>query len=131
MKQHNPRKPLYISFFWLALGALLVLGHLTLRLDDYWMGMGAALIGVGTAQTVRHIRCARDSAHQECRSIEAGDERNKFISSKAWAWAGYLYVLIAAIGSIVCKLLGQDKLMQFCAVSVCMLMALYWLSCCA
>ena len=121
-------KPLYISIFWVVLGTVLVICHLAKLIEDYWFSMGIAFIVVGILQIIRHIRYKTDSEYRENRDVETNDERNKFIANKAWAWAGYFYVMIAAIGSIVCKLLGREDLMMFCSGSVCFIMVLYWLS---
>lgn len=121
-------KPLNMSIFWVVLGIVLIVCHLARLIEDYWFSMGIAFIVVGTLQIIRHIRYKTDSDYRETRDIATSDERNKFIANKAWAWAGYLYVMIAAIGSIVCKLLGREDLMMFCSSSVCVIMALYWLS---
>jgi len=121
-------KPLYISIFWVVLGTVLVICHLAKLIEDYWFSMGIAFIVVGILQIIRHIRYKTDSEYRENRDVEINDERNKFIANKAWAWAGYFYVMIAAIGSIVCKLLGREDLMMFCSGSVCFIMVLYWLS---
>ena len=58
--------------------------------------------------------------------IEMKDERNHFIRNKAWAWAGYSFVLIAAISTIVLKLLGQGLLSKAAGFAVCILALLYW-----
>ena len=121
-------KPLYMSIFWVVLRAVLVVCHLVRLVEDYWFSMGIAFIVVGVLQIIRHIRYKTDSEYRENRDIATGDERNKFIANKAWAWAGYFYVMIAAIGSIVCKLLGREDLMMFYTSSVCLIMVLYWLS---
>ena len=121
-------KPISLSIFWVVLGAVLVVCHLTKLIEDYWFSMGIAFIVVGILQIIRHIRYKTDSEYRENRDVNANDERNKFIANKAWAWAGYFYVMIAAIGSIVCKLLGREDLMMFCSCSVCLIMVFYWLS---
>ena len=58
--------------------------------------------------------------------IQSTDERLHFIRSKAWAWAGYLFVLLSAILTIVLKLLGQDLLSVAAGFAVCVLVLLYW-----
>lgn len=121
-------KPLYLSIFWVVLGAALVIGNFTRLIDDYWFSMGIAIIVVGSLQILRYIRYMTNSEYRENYDIQATDERNKYIASKAWAWAGYWYVLIGALGTIVFKLLGREDLMMFCAFSVCFIMVLYWLS---
>ena len=60
--------------------------------------------------------------------VEAHDERNRFISGRAWAWAGYLYVLVGAAGTVVFRIAGHEELSVMAGISVCILMVLYWLS---
>ena len=121
-------KPFSLSIFWVVLGAVLIVCHLAKLIEDYWFSMGIAFIVVGILQIIRHIRYKTNSEYRETRDVETNDERNKFIANKAWAWAGYFYVIIAAVGSIVCKVLGREDLMMFCSYSVCFIMVLYWLS---
>ena len=97
-------------------------------IDSYWSGMGGGLIGVGIVFLIRSIRYKRDPEYREEYDIEVNDERNKFIRLKAWSCAGYLYVMLAAVGAIVFKLLGREDLMMFCGMSVCLVMVLYWVS---
>ena len=97
-------------------------------IDSFWGGMGGGLIGVGIVFLVRSIRYKRDPEYKEEYDIEMNDERNKYIRLKAWSWAGYLFVMITAIGTIVCKLLGREDLMMFCSGCVCLVLVLYWLS---
>ena len=107
--------------------ALFVCGAIGL-IDSYWTGMGGGLIGVGIVFLVRSIRYKRDPEYKEEYDIEISDERNKFIRLKAWSWAGYLFVMIAAVASIAFKLAGREDLMMFCSCSVCLVMVLYWIS---
>ena len=97
-------------------------------IDSYWGGMGGGLIGVGIIFLIRSIRYKRDPEYKEEYDIEMNDERNKFIRQKAWSWAGYLYMMLAAVGSIGFKLLGREDLMFFCSGSVCLVLVLYLIS---
>ena len=97
-------------------------------IDNYWSGMGGGLMGVGIVFLVRSIRYKRDPEYKEEYDIEISDERNKYIRLKAWSWAGYLFVMITAIGSILFKLAGREDLMMFCSSCVCLVLVLYWLS---
>lgn len=97
-------------------------------IDSYWGGMGGGLMGVGIVFLIRSIRYKRDPEYKEEYDVEMNDERNKFIRLKAWSWAGYLYMMLAAVGSIVFKLMGREDLMFFCSGSVCLVVVLYWLS---
>ena len=60
--------------------------------------------------------------------IEEKDERNHFIRNKAWAWAGYLFVMIMAVATIVFKIVGQETLMMAASSSVCLVLTLFWVS---
>ena len=97
-------------------------------LDEFWSGMGGALIAVGGLQLFRLLRYSADKAYQEAVDVAVNDERNKYISMKAWSWAGYLFVLIAAVASIVLKILGYDVYVSFASGCVCLILVLYWLS---
>ena len=112
----------------IVLGVILsVCGAIGL-IDSYWTGMGGGLIGVGIVFLIRSIRYKRDPEYKEEYDVEMNDERNKFIRLKAWSWAGYLFVMIAAVASIAFKLAGREDLMMFCSGSVCIVVVLYWVS---
>ena len=108
------------------------LGLLLLRffdvIDDFWSGMGTALIVVGALQLIRHIRYKTNETYKAAVDVELNDERNKFLSMKAWSWAGYLFVMIAAVAAIVLKICGLDEYVFFASGSVCLMIVLYWVS---
>jgi len=122
--KHNIR--FFISIFWIILGSILCACHAFRLIEEYWSSMGFALIIVGILQVIRQIRYRTNKEYQEKMDIEAEDERNKFIANKAWAWAGYLFVLIAASATIVFKLIDREDLMMLASGSVCLIMVLYW-----
>ena len=94
---------------YLILGVVLtVLGILEI-VGSLWSGMGGALIAVAVIRMIRILRYRNDEAYRENAQIEAKDERNRFIRNKAWAWAGYLFILLAAISVIVFKLMGETS----------------------
>jgi len=124
----NYGKRIFLSIFWIVLGIALCACHFVGLIEEYWGSMGFAFIIVGILQVIRHIRYRTNKEYQEKFDIEVQDERNKFISNKAWAWAGYLFVLIAACGTIVFKLLGKEDLMMLASGSVCLIIVLYWIS---
>ena len=97
-------------------------------LDSYWSGMGTALIVVGAIMLVRQIRYRTNADYKESVDVEVNDERNQFIRVKAWSWAGYLFVLAGALGSIVLRILDMNQYSQFSAYCVCLIMVLYWVS---
>lgn len=115
-----------LSILWLVLGLLLAVLSLTEQLDAYWSGMGSALIVVGALQLLRAHRLRKNDAYREKMEIEAADERNLFIHGKAWSWAGYCFILIASISSIVFKLAGQELLAMAASGALCLMLVLYW-----
>ena len=96
--------------------------------DSYWSGMGGALIAVGALSLVRSIRYHTDKEYQEKTDVENQDERNRFLSMKAWSWAGYLFVMTSAVASIVLKIVGQDTYSTVAGFAVCFIITLYWVS---
>ena len=107
--------------------ALTVCGALGI-VDSYWSGMGTALVVVGGLFLVRQIRYRTDKTYQENVDVEVNDERNKYLSMKAWSWAGYLFVMICAVASIVLKIIGQDQYSVIAGGCVCLMVLLYWVS---
>ena len=96
--------------------------------DEYWSGMGFALLIVGVVFLLRQFKYKTNEEYRERYDVERSDERNRYLSGKAWAWAGYLFVMIAAVGSIMLKMAGREELMLMASGSVCLIMALYWIS---
>ena len=121
-------KRLIASIVEIILGLALWICSAIGLIDSYWGGMGGGLMGVGIIFLIRSIRYKRDPEYKEEYDVEMNDERNKFIRLKAWSWAGYMYVMLAAVGAIVFKLLGREDLMMFCSGTVCLVLVLYWVS---
>ena len=115
-----------LSIFWIVLGSVLCACHASGLIEEYWSSMGFAFIVVGILQVIRQIRYRTNQNYREKFDTESKDERNRFIANKAWAWAGYLFVMVAAVGSIVFKLMGREDLMLLASGSVCLIMLLYW-----
>ena len=97
-------------------------------IDSYWSGLGAALVVVGALRMIRIIRYNTSAKYKEETDTALNDERNRFIRNKAWAWAGYVYIMAAAVATIVFQILGEETLMFFCSGSVCLLLVIYWIS---
>ena len=96
--------------------------------DEFWSGMGSALLVMGIVRLLRFYRLKKNDSYREKMETAVTDERNQFIRMKAWSWAGYLFILVSAIATIICKLLGQDLLCQFACGAVCLMLVLYWIS---
>ena len=119
---------LIASIVEIVIGLALVAASMFGAVDEYWSGMGTALIIVGILFLIRVIKYRTNDGYKEKYDIERNDERNKYLALKAWAWAGYLFVMTAAVGSIVLKIAGREDLMKMASGSVCLVMVFYWLS---
>ncbi len=115
------------SIFWMLVGAVLLGLGVAEVIDSFWSGMGGGLVGVGLVQTVRNIRYRKDPEYREKTDTENQDERNRFIGGKAWAWAGYLFVLIEALLVILFHLMGKRDLSLMASFNVCGILLLYWI----
>ncbi|MBQ6848945.1 MAG: hypothetical protein IJN76_02700 [Clostridia bacterium] len=117
-----------LGILYLLIGLSLTVCGLLNLVDEYWSGMGGALIIISVMQIVRLIRYKTSPQYKEETDTAVRDERNRFLGMKAWSWAGYLYVIIAAVATIVFKVLGNDTLMFSASGSVCLMLILYWVS---
>ena len=88
----------------------------------------AALVVVGAIFLLRSVKYHTNEQYRNDVDIQTGDERNKYLSMKAWGWAGYLFVVIAAVGTIGFKFADKEELMMLCSGAVCLIVFLYWIS---
>ena len=107
--------------------ALIGLGFAEI-VDEFWSGMGSALAVMGIIRLLRFYRLNKNTAYREKMETAATDERNQFIRAKAWSWAGYLFIMVSAVATIIFRILGQDLLCQFASSAVCLMLVLYWIS---
>ena len=112
----------------IVLGAALVGCSFLDLVDEFWSGMGAALVVVGAIFLLRSVKYHTNEQYRNDVDIQTGDERNKYLSMKAWSWAGYLFVIIAAVGTIGFKFADKEELMMLCSGAVCLIVFLYWIS---
>lgn len=119
---------LLVNYLEVTIGLILIIYGRSGFLDDYWSGMGTALVLVGFIMLVRQHRYKTNVEYKEKVDLEVNDERNKYLRRLAWSWTGYLFVLIAAFGSIVFKLLGMDTYSVVAGLTVCLQITLYWIS---
>ena len=96
--------------------------------DEFWSGMGSALLVMGIIRLLRFYRLKKNDSYREKMETAVTDERNQFIRMKAWSWAGYLFIIVSALGTIIFKILGQDLLSQVASGAVCLMLVLYWIS---
>lgn len=122
------KERLIASIVEIIIGAALLICSMFGVVDEFWSGMGTSLLIIGIIFLIRNIKYKTNEEYREKIDIESNDERNKYISLKAWAWAGYLFVMLGAVGTIVFKLIGKEDLMMMASLSVCLIMVFYWIS---
>ena len=96
--------------------------------DEFWSGMGSALAIVGALRLLRFYRLKKNDSYREKMETAVTDERNQFIRMKAWSWAGYLFIMVSAIATIMFRILDHALFSQFCSYAVCLMLVLYWIS---
>lgn len=127
-KEKRMKERLIASILEIIIGLALVAASIFGVVDEFWSGMGTTLLIIGVIFLFRTIKYKTNRDYKEKCDIEINDERNKYLSMKAWSWAGYLFVMIAACSTIVLKLTGKEDLMMISSGSVCLVMVLYWIS---
>ena len=120
------KKKMALSIFWMVLGAVLIGCDMAGLVGEVWSGMGGGLLVVGGLQVYRQLKYRRNEEYREKVDIAMQDERNRFIRGKAWAWAGYLFVIIAAVGSLILRFSGKSELADMAACGMALLVFLYW-----
>ena len=122
-------KRLALSIFWLIAGiVLLILSAREVLDSSLYAGMGGALAAIGALQIVRNLRYRTNPEYREKIDTEISDERNRFLRMKSWSWAGYIVVLVEAIGVVVSMILGKETVMMVLSYSVCLVLLAYWVS---
>lgn len=124
----NKRRSIIINVIWIVIGAGLIVASKLSFISDLYIGFGGGLLGVGVIQLARLIKYKTNDDYREKLDVELGDERNHYISMKAWSWAGYMFVIIAAVISIICMILSLTVYMQIASGAVCLMIVLYYVS---
>lgn len=128
MMYYNKKKRI-VSILWVILGAALLIMDITGVLDNSILsGMGGGLLAIGIMQIVNNVKYHSNTAYREKVDIAYKDERNRYLRLKAWAWAGYLFILGAAVVSIVLFVAKQTMYGQIVSYCMCAVLALYWIS---
>ena len=112
----------------IVLGAALIIVSKLFDLDSVWLGMGSALIAVGTLQLFLGLRYRADADYRERTDTEAADERNQFIRARAWVWAGTCFVLVGGVLTVLFQILGKQEYATLCGSGVSLLVLFYWIS---
>ena len=122
------KKKMIASIIEILIGISLVGASLAGIVDEFWSGMGTALLLIGILFLIRSIKYNTNNEYREKWDVEVNDERNKYLKLKSWAWAGYLFVISGAIATIGFKIAGREDLMMMASGSICYIMVLFWIS---
>ena len=122
------KKAIAFRVLLLVAGIVLLALGVSEKLDAFWSGMGGVLIAVGAMRLVQMIRYEKNENYRENVDTARTDERNQFLKAKAWSWAGYGFIMIAAVSTFLLKFAGQEDLMMLASSSVGLLLVLYWIS---
>ena len=114
------------SLLWLAIGLPLMGLSIAGLVDEFWSGMGSALVVIGACRLLRAHRLKKNEEYREKMETYATDERIHFLRTKALSWAGYLFIIISAVAVIVFRILGQDVYSTAASCAVCLMLVLYW-----
>ena len=128
MKNCNYTKRMILSIIWTVLGAVIVVLSFLGILDSFWSGFGGGLVAVGLLQIFRNFRYRTNDDYREKVDVEVNDERNKFLSTKAWAWTGYTFIIICAIATIVLKIAGYEDYSFMASMTICVMAVIYFVS---
>lgn len=118
-------KRFIFSIAWIVLGITFLVCSILGILDDFWSGLGCGLFAVGTMQLIRVKRYASNPDYRTAVDTEVNDERNKYISMRAWAWAGYSYIMICAAAVILLKIAGMDSYVGIASGGLCLMLVMY------
>ena len=120
------KREIMFGVLWILLGLGLNALSVLETLDEYWSNLGAVLVVVGATRLFRGYRLSRSAVCREKWEVMETDERFHFIRNKAWSWAGYLFIIISALSTIVFRILGQKLLCMVAGGAVCLMLVLYW-----
>ena len=119
---------LALGVVYIIVGVLLSVLSFVSIVDVWWQSFGVAIFIVGIVDIIRYIKYRRNVEYKEKVDLSSSDERNRFLSMKAWSWAGYMFVIISGIGVIGFQIAGLRVWSIACSYCVCLIMILYWIS---
>jgi hypothetical protein len=120
------KKRIAVQILEIVAGIILLVLGIAEKVDEFWSGMGGALIGVGAMYLVQNIRYQKNPDYRENVNTERNDERNQFLHMKAWQLTAGWFIMIAAIATFIFKFAGREDLMMLCSGGVCLMVTLYW-----
>ena len=121
-------KRLVLGIVYITFGLLVSVFSFAGIVDEWWQSFGVAIFIVGVADIFRHRKYVTNAEYREKVDLSNNDERIRFLAMKAWSWAGYMFVIIAALAVIGFQIAGLEIWSLACSGCVCLVMLLYWIS---
>lgn len=123
-------KKMNLYFIWyitlVFIGTALLATHALGWLDDFWIGMGGAFIGVATVRLIQIVRYKTNDTYAERIKTSNHDERNKFLAEKARSRAYFYGTLMECIGIILLRIFEYPELSTLLGIVLCLQLLLYW-----
>ena len=124
----NNRRNIIVNIIYIILGAGLIIASKLNDLNSLYTGFGSGLTIVGVAQLIKAVRYSTDKNYKEKVDLSVKDERSSFIRTKAWAWTGYITVIVAAAVDIIFLIIGLEQYVSIASMIVCGIIIIYLIS---
>ena len=79
-------------------------------IQGFYSGTGGGLIAAGLITIIRYVRILNNEELKKKRALYENDERNQYIGTKCWAYAGYALFLCLYVGILVSGFISMTVL---------------------
>ena len=122
-------KKLILSIVELVIGSILIVLGIKGKIDStLWSGAGGGLVAVGVAQIIRTIKYKTDPEFKKTVDTELTDERLKYLRLKAWAFAGYAFLISSGVVAIGLMITGKREPAMILGFCICFMLIAYLVS---
>lgn len=117
---------LYASVVIAILGVLLI-GVGVFRRTDMASSFGLMFLVIGIARIVQYIKITKNEETLHKREVAETDERNVMLWTKARSLTFSIYILLAAIASVILYMLEMDIIAKTLSYSLFSFILIYWI----
>lgn len=119
------KKSVFFAALWVVCGfGMVIFSFVKGQAPDQVTYVGGVIGVIGVLQSIRCFLYFTNAEYREKIDISKNDERNTYITNKAWTWAVYCYVIIMIISMMVQLLLGMDSY-RIVLVCLCVILVLF------
>ncbi len=123
------KKRLHLGIAYIVIGIIMIISSFVFdNVNPFISSYGLALAVMGVVRIRNYKLITKNDETIRRQEIAETDERNIALSNKAKSWAFYLYVIGASILVITLQFTQMRDLATEIAYTVCILIALYWIS---